>query len=69
MLFRLRRLRQIPRLHGRGVTANVVAALVLTRLDYGNALLTGLPQSTTALLLRDWCIRSSAEGPRRRRHY
>lgn len=41
MLFQLRRLRQIRRLLGRYVTANVVAALVLTRLDYGNAVLAG----------------------------
>lgn len=50
--FQLRRLRQIRRLLGRDVTANVVAALVLTRLDYGNALLAGLPYSTIAPLQR-----------------
>lgn len=50
--YQLRRLRQIRRLLGRDVTANVVAALVLTRLDYGNALLAGLPYSTVAPLQR-----------------
>jgi len=50
--FQLRRLRQIPRLLGRDVTANVVAALVLTRLDYGNALIAGLPYWTIAPLER-----------------
>jgi len=50
--FQLRRLRQIQRLLGRDVTANVVAALVLTRLDYCNALLAGLPYSTVAPLQR-----------------
>jgi len=53
--FLLRRLRQIRRLLGRDVTANVVAALVLTRLDYCNALLSGLP---TAVLHR----RTAAAG-------
>jgi len=43
--FQLRRLRQIRRLLGRDVTANIVAVLVLTRLDYGNAVLAGLPYS------------------------
>jgi len=45
---------QLRRLHllGRDVTANVVAALVLTRLDYCNALLAGLLYSTVAPLQR-----------------
>jgi len=30
------------------VTANLVAALMFTRLDYGNALLAGLPYSSVA---------------------
>jgi len=50
--FQLRRLRQLRRLLDRDVTANVVTALVLTRLDYGNALLAGLPYSTIAPLKR-----------------
>ena len=43
VFFHLRRLRQIRRLLGSDVTANLVAALVLSRLDNGNALLAGLP--------------------------
>ena len=39
--FHLRRLRQVRRLLGRDVTANLVAAFVLSRLDYSNALLAG----------------------------
>ena len=41
--FHLRRLRQVRRLLGRDVTANLVSAFVLSRLDYSNALLAGLP--------------------------
>jgi len=44
----LRRLRQIRRLLGRDVACTVVAALVLSRIDYLNAVLSGLPQSTIA---------------------
>ena len=43
-LFQLRRLRQIRRLLGRDISANVVAARDSTRLDCCNALLTGLRQ-------------------------
>jgi len=50
--FQLRRLRQIRRLLGRDVTSNLVAALVFSRLDYGNALLAGLPHTTLAPLQR-----------------
>ena len=50
--FQLRRLCQIRRLLGRDVTANVMATLVITRLDYSNALLAGLPYSTVAPLQR-----------------
>jgi len=39
---------RVRRLLGRDVTANVVAALVITRLDYGNALSAGLPYSSVA---------------------
>ena len=42
----------LRRLLGRDVTANLVCAFVLSRLDYGNALLTGLPYSTIAPLQR-----------------
>jgi len=45
-------LRQIRRLLGRDVTSNLVAALVFSRLDYGNALLAGLPHTTLAPLQR-----------------
>ena len=47
-LFQLRRLRRVRRLLGCDVTANLVAALVFSRLDYGNALFTGLPDSSLA---------------------
>jgi len=50
--FHLRRLRQVRRLLGHDVTANLVAAFVLSRLDYGNALLVGLPYTTIAPLQR-----------------
>ena len=46
--FQLLRLRRVRRLLGRDVTANLVAALVFTRLDYGNVLLAGLPYSSVA---------------------
>ena len=46
--FQLRRLRRVRRLLGHDVTANLVAALVFTRLDYSNALLAGLPHSSIA---------------------
>ena len=36
-------LRRVRCLLSRDVTANLVAALVFSRLDYGNALLAGLP--------------------------
>ena len=45
-------MRQIRRLLGRDVTSNLVAALVFSRLDYGNALLAGLPHTTLAPLQR-----------------
>ena len=48
----LRRLRQIRWLLGRDVACTVVTALVLSRRDYCNAVLAGLPQSTIALLQR-----------------
>ena len=44
--------KQVRRLLGRDVTANLVAAFVLSRLDYGNALLVGLPYTTIAPLQR-----------------
>jgi len=50
--FHLRRLRSLRRQLGRGVMARFVSALVLSRLDYCNAVLTGLPASTLAPLQR-----------------
>ena len=40
----LRRLRQIRRLLGRNVACTLVSAFVLSRVDYWNAVLSGLPQ-------------------------
>jgi len=48
--FHLRRLRLVRRLLDWDVTANLVSAFVLTWLDYGRALLAGLPNMTTASL-------------------
>ena len=42
----MRRLRSLRRQLGRDVTARLVSALVLSRLDYCNAILVGLPQTT-----------------------
>ena len=50
--FHLRRLRSVRTQLGRDVTANLVAALVLSRLDYCNAVLAELPASTLAPLQR-----------------
>jgi len=50
--FHLRRLRQVRRLLGRQVAAQLVSAFVISRLDYGNTTLSGLPQSTLAPLPR-----------------
>jgi hypothetical protein len=50
--FQLRRLRQIRRSAGPEVTKRLVSALVLSRLDYCNAALAGLPQSTIQPLQR-----------------
>jgi len=48
--YHLRRLRQIRRLLRRDVACTVVTALVLSRIDYCNAVLSGLSQSIIALL-------------------
>jgi len=50
--YHLRRLRQIRRCVGKEVTIRLVLALVISRLDYCNSLLVGLPQSTLAPLQR-----------------
>ena len=52
MLFHIRRLRQICRLLGRDVAAKLVSTFVISRLDYGNAVLAGLPELTIAPLQR-----------------
>jgi len=48
--FQLRRLRQIRHSAGEEVTKRLVPALVLSRLDYCNAVLTGRPESA----IRPW---------------
>jgi len=45
-------LKQIRRLLGKDVVAGLVSAFILSRLDYCNAVLTGLPMSTIAPLQR-----------------
>ena len=50
--FQLRRLRQIRRSAGEEVTKRLVVALVLSRIDYCNATLAGLPQTTIRPLQR-----------------
>jgi Reverse transcriptase (RNA-dependent DNA polymerase) len=50
--FQLRRLRQIRRSVGEEVNKRLVTALVLNRLDYCNASLAGLPESTIRPLQR-----------------
>jgi len=53
--FHLRRLRPLRRQLGRDVTARLVCALVLPRLDYCNAVLAGLPASTLARHCSESC--------------
>jgi len=50
--FQLRHLCQIRRVAGTDVTKRLVSAVVLSRLDYCNAALAGLPQTTLRLLQR-----------------
>jgi hypothetical protein len=50
--YHLRRLRALRGLLGQAVTARLVTAFILSRLDYCNAVLTGLPASTLAPLQR-----------------
>lgn len=50
--YHLRRLRSVRQQLGRDVTARLVSAFVLSRLDYCNAVLAGLPASTVAPLQR-----------------
>ena len=48
--FHLRRLKPIRRILGRQITTSLVNSFVLSRLDYCNSVLAGLPKSTTAPL-------------------
>jgi hypothetical protein len=50
--YHLRRLKSIRRILGQQTTASLVSALVLSRLDYCNSTLAGLPKSTIAPLQR-----------------
>ena len=50
--FQLRRLRQIRRLVGEGVTSQLVSSLIISRLDYCNSVLYGLPRSSLEPLKR-----------------
>ena len=50
--YHLRRLRQICRRAGYEVTVRLVLALIISRLDYCNAMLAGLPASTIEPLQR-----------------
>jgi len=48
--FHIRRLKQIRRLLGPEATATLISAFMLSRLDYCNAVLAGLPKVTIAPL-------------------
>jgi hypothetical protein len=50
--FHLRRLRSVRKILGHEVTIQLVCALVLSRLDYYNGALVGLPSSTITPLQR-----------------
>jgi len=50
--YHIRRLKQICRLLGPDVATSLVSAFVLSRLDYCNAILAGLPKTTIAPLQR-----------------
>ena len=50
--YHLRRLKKVRQILGSSVTCRLVTAFVTSRLDYCNALLAGLPQSTIAPLQR-----------------
>ena len=50
--YHLRRLRQIRQCLDQEVTTRLVLAMVISRLDYCNAALAGLPQATVAPLQR-----------------
>ena len=48
--YHLRRLKKVRRILGPAITSRLVSAFATSRLDYCNALLAGLPQSTIAQL-------------------
>ena len=50
--YQLRRLKHVRHSVGQELTAQLVHAFVLSRLDYGNSVLAGLPKSTIAPLQR-----------------
>ena len=50
--YQLRRLKQIRNLVGQDLTAQLVYAFILSRLDYCNCVLAGLPKTTLAPLER-----------------
>ena len=50
--YQLRRLKQVRRVLGQDVTASLVSALVLSKLDYCKAVYAGLPKSSIAPLQR-----------------
>ena len=52
MFLPARRLKQVRRILGPKITARLVSAFATSRLDYCNALLAGLPKSTTAPMQR-----------------
>ena len=51
--YHLRRLRQIRCVVGKEVTSQLVSVFILSRLDYCNSLLAGLPSTTVKPLQRD----------------
>ena len=50
--YRIRRLKQVRKLLGPEISAELVVSIVFSRLDYCNAILAGLPRSTIAPLQR-----------------
>ena len=50
--YQLRRLKQVHRIHGPGITTTLITAFISSCMDYCNAVLAGLPKSTLAPLQR-----------------
>ena len=57
--YQLRRLKQVRKVLGRNITARLVSTFVISRLDYCNAILAVLPQSTMAPFQ---CVQNAADG-------